>query len=222
MRKMKNNLTDYQYKIFYRKRANKVFPSYIRSLNFGKSHLRLRTPHHVWCLQKLLYVVPFKKNKNRYHNPQKTLAFNFKRNRFFPTLRTIKGESYVFLSLGMLAKFFQKNKSFLKTKTMYLLLVSFLRKILLFSSFKALILTISRVPVFLKEILNTLNDPVTNLYKNPFNDKLVSEKTIINPFKFSLIMFINNKPFGKIKLRKKGRLKRKISKRITLLNRLVD
>jgi len=37
-----------------------------------------------------------------------------------------------------------------------------------------------------------------------------------------LIMFLNNKSFGQMKLKKKGRLKRKISKRITLLNRMVD
>ena len=171
---------------------------------------------------KPLQLIPFYKNKNRYHNTKKTLALNFKRNRFFPTLRTLKGENYLFLSLGMFMKFFQKNKSFLKTKTMYLLLTSFLRKVLLFSTFKNLVLTISKIPVFLKEILNTLNDPVTNFYKSPFSEATINEKVLINPFKFSLIMFLNNKSFGQMKLKKKGRLKRKISKRITLLNRMVD
>jgi hypothetical protein len=122
----------------------------------------------------------------------------------------------------MLSKFFQKNKAFLKTKTMYLLLVSFLRKVLLFSSFKYLILTIIKTPLYLKEMLTTLNNPVTKVYQNPFNDVEINEKTILNPFKFSFIMFLNNKPFTPLKLKKKGRLKRKISKRITLLNKIID
>ena len=155
-------------------------------------------------------------------NSQKIFSLNFKRNRFFPTLRTLSNENYLFLSLGMFLKFFQKTKAFLRSKTMYLLASSFIRKILLFSSLKNLILTISRVPVFLKEILSTINDPVTNLYKNPFNENLVFEKNNINPFKFSTIIFLNNKEFGQMKLKKKGRLKRKISKRITLVNRIID
>ena len=35
-------------------------------------------------------------------------------------------------------------------------------------------------------------------------------------------MFLNNKPFGPLKLKKKGRLKRKITKKIILLNRITD
>ena len=71
-------------------------------------------------------------------------------------------------------------------------------------------------------MLNTLNSPVTKLYKNPFDEKEINEKVILNPFKFSFIIFINNKSFIPIKVKKKGRLKRKISKRITLLNKIVD
>jgi hypothetical protein len=105
---------------------------------------------------------------------------------------------------------------------MYLILISFLRKILIFSKFRSLILTISKTPVFLKEILSTLNEPVINIYKNPFSDDYVNEKSIINKFKFSFILFLNNVAFTKKKLKKKGRLKRKITKRIILSNRIVD
>lgn len=122
----------------------------------------------------------------------------------------------------MFVKYFSKQKSFLKSKTMYLILASFFRKILIFSKFKNLILTISRIPVFLKEIISTINDPVVNIYKNPFHNSLINEKNNLNKFKFSLIMFLNNKSFSKIKLKKKGRLKRKITKKITLSNRLID
>ena len=152
---------------------------------------------------KPLSLISFKNKKNKYFNPNKTLALNFKRNRFFPNIRHLNGHNFVFASLGMFIKFFNKAKSFLKTKTMYLVIASFLRKILIFSKFKNMTLVISRIPVFLKEIINTINEPVINVYKNPFTESLTHEKNIINKFKFSYIMFLNNKNFGNHKLKKK-------------------
>ena len=105
---------------------------------------------------------------------------------------------------------------------MYLLLAGFLRKVLLFASFRYLTLIVSKVPIFLKEILNTINTPVTNLYQNPFIESITDEKTLINNFQFSLIMFFNNKSFGQMKIKKRGRLKRKITKKITQINRILD
>ena len=39
---------------------------------------------------------------------------------------------------------------------------------------------------------------------------------------FTSFMFINNKPYGKVKNKQKGRLKRKITKRLISINRMVD
>ena len=209
-------VTDFKFKIFLRKHTvPKLITNKIKiKKNFNGKRL--------FTSLRPLMTIPFKLNKNNYFNTQKTLALNFKRNRFFPTLRTLKGELYIFLSLGMFIKFFNKSKSFLKSKAMYLILASFFRKILMFGSFKNLVLTISKTPVFLKEIMTTLNDPVISIYKNPFSEAEINEKSYINKFKFSFIMFCNNKPFGPLKLKKKGRLKRKISKKVTLMNRITD
>lgn len=211
-----NLVNNYKFKIFLKKHTvNKLF---VNKINLKKN----LNPKTINSLAKPLFTISYKLNKNKYFNTQKTFALNFKRNRFFPTLRTLQGESYIFLSLGMFIKFFNKSKSFLKSKPMYLILASFFRKILMFGSFKNLILTVSKTPVFLKEIMATLNDPVIAVYKNPFNDIEINEKNYINKFKFSYIMFINNKPFGPLKLKKKGRLKRKITKKIILMNRITD
>jgi hypothetical protein len=71
--------------------------------------------------------------------------------------------------------------------------------------------------------MSTINNSVINHYKNPFNEEnFINEKNTINPFKFSFFMFINNKPYGKVKVKKKGRLKRKITKRLTQMNRVLD
>ena len=161
-------------------------------------------------------------HKNTSHSPHKTLALNFTRNKFFPVIRSLKGETYFFLSLGLLAKFLLKGKSFTKSKTVFLLLASFLRKILLFSSFRYMYLFINKTPLYFKEIMSIINDPVVNIYKNPFGNSIITEKEIYNPFSFPVIIFSNNKAYGKIKNKKKGRLKRKITKRLVSLNRVLD
>jgi hypothetical protein len=161
-------------------------------------------------------------HRRKFYNPTKTLALNFTRNRFFPTLRTVLGETYFFLSLGLLSKYLLKGKSFTKSKTVFILLASFLRKVLLFSSFKNLYLFINKTPLYFKEIMSTINDSVVNIYKNPFTDNLITEKDIPNPFNFPVIVFTNNKPYGFMKAKQKGRLKRKISRRLTVINKVLD
>jgi len=185
---------------------------YTRKINFPQAVLRRYE----------LKTIDFKRNQYKYFNAQKALSFNFSRNRFFPTIRTLTGETYLFLSLGLFMKFFTKSKSFMKSKAMYLLLASFLRKVLMFSSFKILYLIVKKTPVYLKEMMSTLNDSVVSIYKNPFSGDLVDEKTFHTPFKFSMFFFLNNKAYGKVKVKKKGRLKRKITKRLVLLNRITD
>jgi hypothetical protein len=70
--------------------------------------------------------------------------------------------------------------------------------------------------------MSTINDSVINIYKNPFSENLITEKEINNPFIFPVIVFTNNKPYGFMKSKQKGRLKRKISRRLTILNRVLD
>ena len=160
--------------------------------------------------------------RRKFFNPTKALSLNFTRGKFFPTLRTIEGESYFFLSLGLLAKFLLKGKAFTKSKTVFILLASFLRKVLLFSSFKNIYLFINKTPLYFKEIMSTINDPVVSIYKNPFSNQLMNEKEINNPFSFPLIIFTNNKSYGFMKEKQKGRLKRKIARRLTLINKVLD
>jgi hypothetical protein len=161
-------------------------------------------------------------HRRQFYNPTKALSLNFTRGRFFPTLRTVLGETYFFLSLGLLSKFLLKGKSFTKSKTVFILLASFLRKVLLFSSFKNLYLFVNKTPLYFKEIMSTINDSVINIYKNPFSNNLVTEKDLPNPFVFPVIVFTNNKPYGFMKTKQKGRLKRKVAKRLIMINRVLD
>jgi hypothetical protein len=151
------------------------------------------------------------------------LSLNFKRLRFFPGFKTTKGVDFSHLSLGLLNSYFSKGKFFLKSKIVYLALASFFRKILIFSGIKSFFLHINRNPKYFLEILNTLLEPVINMYSNPFNTgKIINEQQWNPSFLFHSVIFTNPKPYGKVKVKQKGRLKRKINSRIITINRVLD
>jgi len=150
------------------------------------------------------------------------LVLNFKRLRFFPILRTLQNELFSSLSLGLLAKFFQKGKFFLKSKIVYLAVASLLRKILLFANFSEFVLIINRKPKYFNEILNSITEPSVTTYKDPFQDRFVNEFEKRQNFVFPYILFTNNKPYGLVKTKQKGRLKRKITKKIIQINKILD
>ena len=151
------------------------------------------------------------------------LSLNFKRLRFFPGFKTTKGTDFTHLSLGLLNSYFRKGKFFLKSKIVYLALASFFRKILIFSGIKTFFLHINRNPKYFLEILNTLLEPVINIYSNPFNTaKIINEQQWNPSFLFHSVIFTNPKPYGKVKVKQRGRLKRKINSRIITINRVLD
>ena len=84
-------------------------------------------------------------------------------------------------------------------------------------------MSILKTPKFLKDIINTLTTNSNSLYKNPFTpSKLVNEKEQNPVIYFEYVVFINNKALGPLKKKKKGRLKRKISKKIIAYNNILD
>jgi hypothetical protein len=95
---------------------------------------------------------------------------------------------------------------------------------LLYTSLSNLVLIIKRTPMYLQEILSLISNPVSNLYNDPFNinKEEVNESVITNNFNFKNIIFITTKPYGPVKIKNKGRLKRKISKKLILIGRVTD
>jgi len=171
----------------------------------------------------ILNLIGFFINNNRFnYKLSKVLTLNFKRKRFFPLIRDLSGTTFFNTSLGILAKYLQKGKFFTKKKVVFLLVSSLIRKMLLYSSLKDLILMIKRTPMYLQEILSLINNPVSSLYTNPFTRKEVNEFDIRNNFTFTNVIFTTTKPYGPLKTKNKGRLKRKISKKLVLIGRVTD
>jgi hypothetical protein len=151
------------------------------------------------------------------------LVLNYKRLRFYPVIRDFKGSTLFNCSLGIIAKFLNKGKSFTKKKAVYLLLFSLIRKVLLFSKLDNLILVLNRTPKYLQEFMSTLYTPSVSIYSNPFKtSQLFYETSEHTHFDFRYVKVLTSRPYGYIKMGKRGRLKRKISKRVQLSNRVLD
>lgn len=76
---------------------------------------------------------------------------------------------------------------------------------------------------FLNEFLSLLIQPSEKTFLNPLSNKLVTDESrLVSRFHFSYIYFLNTKSFSYLKLRKKGRIKRKIQRRLLKLNPIID
>lgn len=86
-------------------------------------------------------------------------------------------------------------------------------------------LKIKGIPLHLNTILKSILTQSNVIYNNPFkNNSLINEVKGINSFfiNFSYLIFVNNKDFGLKKTKKKGRLKRKIMRRVIINNNILD
>ena len=153
------------------------------------------------------------------------MVLNFKRNRFFPYFRMKIPKDCIFnLSLGILSKNFSLRKSFLRSKSSYLMSASYVRRMLTYIRPARLNLNIRRTPKYLKDILSVMMEKSNVLYKHPLKNELVNEKEFTPHDAISLeyINFVTSKALGPIKKKKRGRLKRKISKKVILYNNIID
>ena len=207
---------------------NEALSKYIYKICFQKKRLKILLIYKLNIYIKLLnkIYIPYKFiNSKQIDEGSMFLTLNFTRDRFFPFLKNIKNHNYFMLSLGLFSKYIKKKKSFKKQKINYIVLSNFIRKILIFSKFKKLTLLIKKTPKYFYEILNTLNKPSIRLYQNPFlKNNIINEKKnkIEFFFYYTNVMFIDNKYYGTKKVKKKGRLKRKIQKRINKMNNVLD
>ena len=168
-------------------------------------------------------------NKKHVHTCKQSpyyLELIFMRNRFFPQLfTTLTGKTIFNVTLGIISNYFSKKKNFLRSKASYLMLATYIRRVLVGMSLLNLNLSIRGVPIHLNSILKHILSSSNVIYKNPFKDTaFVNEIEGSQSFTvhFSYVMFTSSKGFGLMKSKKKGRLKRKIAKRVISNNNILD
>jgi hypothetical protein len=86
-----------------------------------------------------------------------------------------------------------------------------------------IVLIIKNIPVFINEIINFINTPVAHKFLNPITGKDIEEQEFnFTQLKFLFFLFLENKKFSKNKTPKKGRIKRKILRKVIFENKIID
>ena len=151
------------------------------------------------------------------------LYFTFSSRRLFFNLRDYQNKNYFSLAVGIFLKYFNYQKSLKKTKSFKFLLAKFLRKILIVSGIRNMTLFLKRPPVLLAELFRFLTRPIISPFFDPINNKVVIEDDDnYTTFNFKYFFFIRSVSFTSMKRKQKGRLKRKVSKKIIKRNRITD
>jgi len=176
-----------------------------------------------WLHFRLGSLISNTKGTSRLFSKNYSLYLNFKRNRFFPHFSlNFKRDTVFNNSLGIISKHFSLKKAFLKSKSSYLMSAVYLRRVFIYLGVNISYLTIVKTPKFLKDILNSFLTNSNSLYNHPFKNSVVNEKQNNVSLYFYYVNFVNNKALGDVKRKKKGRLIRKISKKVILYNNLID
>lgn len=161
------------------------------------------------------------KSCNCYH-----FIWNFKKNNLlYINLRGItknKNKNLTFASLGLFIKLFDKRKAMKRGKLIRLLMIKFFRKLFIIANVWKLILFVKKNPVFLPELLNTFHQPVFLPDSKKKKNTNTSANVKFGAPKFIYLFFLENKSFTLNKMKKKGRIKRKITKKLVLKNKITD
>ena len=87
-------------------------------------------------------------------------------------------------------------------------------------------LRVRGTPLFLMQLLEMLYRPLSHAYVDPLTQTIVDEsrkkRSEVYKFMFKTLVFEKNKPHGPIKTRKKGRIKRKIRRKIMKTSTVID
>ena len=115
------------------------------------------------------------------------------------------------------------KKSLRKNKILKVLISKYLRKFLLILQLKYVSLHFSSTPIMLQEIILNLTTPLIKPLKNPLTLKVIDEDQS-SQFRFIFLYFFfqKSKNFGTFKLRRKGRVKRRIIRKLIKINNVLD
>ena len=109
----------------------------------------------------------------------------------------------------------------------------YLRKLLIVTGINNFHLFVRQTSNHLSKLLHVLQKPIQHAFNDPLAQKIIIEqpnkskhdknlKNIQPVFNFVYIYFVKTKPFGVMKTKKVGRIKRKIRRKVMKLNHIND
>lgn len=153
------------------------------------------------------------------------LLFNFRKHYLYITLFGRRHDVFFSIGTSLFLKFVNYKKSLKKSYSLKLLLIKYLRKLLLVSNLTNFYLYVRHTSSQLNKFLQLLQKPFNHSFINPLTGEIVDESVKNRQpvwFNFQYMIFLNNKPYGFMKTKKTGRLKRKIRRKLIKLNRIAD
>jgi hypothetical protein len=104
-----------------------------------------------------------------------------------------------------------------------LLLVRFFRKLLIISKIKNVIIVLKKTPRDTNEIFSYLNNPLPAPFFDPvIKERITESLTNYHKLEVRYLYFLKTVSFTNMKYRQKGRLKRKIARKVIKKNRITD
>ena len=158
------------------------------------------------------------------------LRFRFNKSRLHVILEdSKKHNTHFFTTPGLFIRYFQGKKSLKKNKALKYLMARFIRKMLLVLNLENVGLVTKGVPVNLDKLLTAIFKPLSHPFTNPLTGEVINESDSTLPRKkekgnigISSVTFFAPKPFSYQKTRKRGRIKRKIQRRLVRMNKVID
>lgn len=154
------------------------------------------------------------------------LFFTFRNRRFFVNLTNFtRSKNYLFLSTGMFIQYFQYKRSLRKNKLLKIIIAKYLRKFFLILQLKYISIHFNSTPLLLQELITNITTPLIKPLKNPLTHKVIDEDHVSSSqprFLFLFFFFQKSKNFGIHKFKRKGRIKRRILRKLIKMNNVLD
>lgn len=153
------------------------------------------------------------------------LIFRFNQRRLYlAVLDPLKGRNYFSLRPGLLLKYLEGRKKGAKhVLTTKLLLMRLLRKLLIVSRLDFFDILVKGVPLHLPQLFSFLNRPLPHVIYDPVNGSTIDETgDDYYKIRYHSLQFLRGKPYGYQKTRKRGRVKRKVRRKIINSARVID
>ena len=236
----KTNKNKKRIKIIFPQKTYKNLPlnNYTGLLKLKKPFVALKILHGViFQVQKIINFYHSVTKKNMFlatlqskftglKVPQKTFFFLIKfKNRQLQLNLTDQNQNhnYVSLSAGLVMSKFTTSKATKKALPSRFILMRFMRKLLLLLGIFNLSLVIKGLAFDIHLLVDYFQRKVPHVYYNPMSSSFINEETregrFINVWSLSYKKIAT---FNKQKSRKKGRVKRKVFRKLSLKNNLVD
>lgn len=131
------------------------------------------------------------------------------------SLQDRHNKTLLHLYSGIFIKFYEKRKSLRKSKLVTITMFNYFRTVLMFSHYRQFMVVLKGRTPFVQELFLVLSQKPKTLLANLTPEELdLLREQVGRPFSFCYLLYFHNQPYCFFKTRSRGRIKRKIRRRL--------